>query len=73
MNVPKAVGRILLASNDDFSIFYDIHVVFGEYCDTIIVAQLSDGNQGPRLEGVVDVSDLCFLGDFGGMGDCCAS
>ena len=27
-----------------FSIFYDTHVVFGEYRDTIVVAQLSNGN-----------------------------
>ena len=60
-------------SNDDFSIFPDIHVVLGEYHNTIIIAQFSDGNQGPRLEVVKDVSDLCFLGEFGGKGDCCAS
>ena len=62
-----------MASNDDFSIFYDILVVFGEYHDTIIVTQLSDGNYAPRLEVVKDVSNLCFFGEFGGKGDCCAS
>ena len=62
-----------MASNDDFSIFYDIHVLFGEYRDIIIVAQLSDGNQGPRLEVVEDVYNLCFLGEFDRKGDCCAS
>ena len=63
----------MLASNDDFSIFYDIHVVFGEYRNKIIVAQLSDGNKRPRLEVVEDVSNLCFLGKFGGKRGCCAS
>ena len=62
-----------MASNDDFLIFYDIDVVLGEYRNTIIVAQLSDGNQGPRLEVIKDVSNLCFLGEFGGKGDCCGS
>ena len=63
----------MLSSNNDFSVFYDIHVVLGEYGNTIIIAQLSDGNQGPRFEVVKDVSDVCFLGEFGRKGDCCAS
>ena len=63
----------MLVSNDDLYIFHDIHVVLGEYCNTIIVTQLSDGNQGPRLEVIKDVSNLCFLGEFGGKGDCCRS
>ena len=46
---------------------------FLRYPRGIIVAQLSDVNQGPRLEVVKDVSNLCFLGEFGGKGDCCAS
>ena len=53
-----------MASNDGFSSFYDIHVVFGEYRDTTIVAQFSDGNKGPRLEVFKDVYKLCFLGEF---------
>ena len=40
-----------------------------QYPRGIIVAQLSDVNQGPRLEVVKDVSNLCFLGEFGGKGD----
>ena len=48
-------------------------MVFGEYRDKIIITQLSDGNQGPILEVVEDVYDLCFLGEFGGKEDCCAS
>ena len=63
----------MLAPNDDFSIFHDIYVILGEYCNTIIITQLYDGNQGPILEVVKDVSNLCFLGDFGGKGYCCAS
>ena len=62
-----------MASNDYLSIFYDIHVVFGEYRNTIIVTQLSDGNQVPRLEVIEDVSEMCFLGKFGGKWDCCVS
>ena len=62
----------MLASNDDLH-FYDIHVIFGEYCDTITVRHFSDGNQGPILEVVEDVSDLCFLGEFGVKGGCFAS
>ena len=60
----------MLASNDDFSILHNIHVVLGEYCNTIIITQLSNGNQLPRLEVVEDVSDLCFLREFGGKGYC---
>ena len=63
----------MLASNDDFSIFNDIHMVFGEYRDTIIVTQLSDENHGPRLEFIKDVYKLCFLGEFGAKRDCCTS
>ena len=63
----------MLASNGDFSIFHDIYVILGEYRNTIIITQLSDGNQGPILEVVEDVSNLCFLGEFGGKGYCCAS
>ena len=48
-------------------------MVFGEYRDTIVVAQLYDGNLGPRLEVIKNVSNLCFLGEFGGKGDCCTS
>ena len=61
-----------MASNDDFSIFYNIQVVFGKYRDTIIVAQLSDGNHGPRLEVIEYMFGLCILGEFGRKEDCCA-
>ena len=47
-------------------------MVFGEYRDKIIVAQLSYGNQGPRFEVVEDVLDLSLLEEFGGKGGCCA-
>ena len=43
-------------------------MVFGEYRDTIIVTQFSNGNKGPRLEVVKDVYDMCFLGEFCGKG-----
>ena len=68
----RDLGARGMVSNDVFSIFHNIHVVLGEYRNTIIVAQLSDGNQRPRLEVVDDVSDLCFLREFGGKGNCCA-
>jgi hypothetical protein len=41
------------------------YIVFCEECDTIVIAKLSNGNEGARLEFVEDVANLCCSGDFG--------
>ena len=33
-----------LSNNDDFAVFYDFHLIFGEEGDIVIVTELANGN-----------------------------
>ena len=48
------------------SIFVDVDVVFCEESDTVIIAELADGDEGARFEVVKNVSDSCASGELGG-------
>ena len=61
-----------MESNDDLPLF---KYPLGIWCIMRHNHRLTlvRGDQVPILEVIEDVSDLCFLGEFGGKGDCCTS
>ena len=43
-DVPKAIGFVTVASDDDISFFYNDDVVFFEYYGTVVIVELADGD-----------------------------
>ena len=65
-DAPKAIGGVAPAYDDDVSIFVDVHVVFGEKSDTVIIAELANGDEGARFEVVENVTNFRARGELGG-------
>ena len=62
-DISKAVSCSSPAHYDDLSILDNFDFVLYEESDTIVVTELSDGDEGPRFEAIEDVSDFSFSVD----------
>ena len=45
-DVPQAIGFVAVTFDDDISIFYDVDIVFCEYCGAIVATDLVNGDEG---------------------------
>jgi hypothetical protein len=46
-DVPEATGWAASALDDDSVVFDDLDVIFGEYCNAVIITQFSNRDEGP--------------------------
>ena len=63
-DVPQAVGFVVVAFDDDITVFYNVDVVFCEYCGAIFVADLANGDEGSIFKVVKDMAGFCRVGEF---------
>jgi hypothetical protein len=67
--MPKTISGVAFTHDDGLAVFVNFDVIFGEQGDAIVVAELSDGDEGARLEALEDVADFGRCGKFGCEGD----
>ena len=60
-DIPQAIGCISRASDDYLSVFEYFEIVFSKEGNAIVVAELSDRDEGACLEVIEDVPCLCVL------------
>jgi hypothetical protein len=64
-DVPEAVGCVSFADYDNVAVFINLDVVLGEQCNTIVVAELANRDEGTGLEVFENVSQCGSWGEFG--------
>jgi hypothetical protein len=65
-NGPEPVG-CTCASDENCVLFDDLDIVLGEECNTIVIAELSQGYKSTGLEIIEDKSRLCLGAETGGQ------
>ena len=63
-DVPQAIGPIPQASNYDLVVLQDVHVIFGEDGNAVVVTELTHGDERASGDVLKDVGRLCFGGQF---------
>ena len=63
-DVTQAIGSIPQAGNYDLVVLQDVHVMFGEDGDALVVADFTHGYEGAGGDVLEDVGGLCSGGQF---------